>query len=528
MSSGLVIHIAVGDDKHTEVLAEPHIKIGTGEECDLKLRSPEIQAATGTLLELERTNGHYQVTSYDSSVLLTHNGNPISTNAVIENGDKVHIGETNVALQFFPIQALPNALSKLKEPIVAPFIEQAAIESAATARRDDAKVFLREFTRELLREINVSTKIITLAIIITLVAGTLYLGFGLYNEIQKSRKFIDEVKNNHAVMATEIKRTNDEIIKLIQSNDQLRNSLSFAAKVYSDYGNGVCMISGTYLIVDAVSGKPLRYPENKVTEENSGFSGGEDPFFLTIEGNGPLYENEFVGTGFHVGDGYVLTNRHIAQPWEADDKTQAIIRGNNARGRLTKLLAFFPERRHPIEIRVRQVSPQEDLAVCLIEDKNSIASIPVLPLDKGSEAVAVGKMVVMMGYPTGPGRFLATLPPDEAQSARERYSSLESLMIYLADRKLIRPLTTSGHITDLASRRVIYDAQTSEGGSGAPVFGTSGRVIGVNYAILPESTASNFSVSIRYAIALLQQSGWQPPNTDKGMDPSNQQEQAGS
>ena len=49
---------------------------------------------------------------------------------------------------------------------MAPFIEQAAMEASATARRDDAKIFLREFTRELVREINPSTKIITFAILI--------------------------------------------------------------------------------------------------------------------------------------------------------------------------------------------------------------------------------------------------------------------------------------------------------------------------------------------------------------------------
>ena len=75
---------------------------------------------------------------------------------------------------------------------MAPFIEAAAIESAATARRDDAKVFLREFTRELVREINPSTKLVTFGIAIALVGGMLYLGFAMYKELQRSRRLIDE------------------------------------------------------------------------------------------------------------------------------------------------------------------------------------------------------------------------------------------------------------------------------------------------------------------------------------------------
>src|SRR5256885_9363152 len=54
-------------------------------------------------------------------------------------------------------------------PYTTLFRSQAAIEAAATARRDDAKVFLREFSRELLREINWSTKIVALVIVVVLV-----------------------------------------------------------------------------------------------------------------------------------------------------------------------------------------------------------------------------------------------------------------------------------------------------------------------------------------------------------------------
>src|SRR5205823_13808456 len=75
---------------------------------------------------------------------------------------------------------------------VAPFIEQAAMEASATARRDDAKIFLREFTRELVREINPSTKIITFAILILAVVGALYIGFAQFNEARRGRRTIAE------------------------------------------------------------------------------------------------------------------------------------------------------------------------------------------------------------------------------------------------------------------------------------------------------------------------------------------------
>jgi hypothetical protein len=70
---------------------------------------------------------------------------------------------------------------------------------------------------------------------------------------------------------------------------------------------------------------------------------------------------------------------------------------------------------------------------------------------------------------------------------------------------------TQGNITALDVRRIAYDARTAEGGSGSPLFGQTGRVIGVNFAVFTENQASNFAVPIRYAVTLLERSGWEPP-----------------
>jgi len=80
---------------------------------------------------------------------------------------------------------------------------------------------------------------------------------------------------------------------------------------------------------------------------------------------------------------------------------------------------------------------------------------------------------------------------------------------------LIKPLTTQGHITALEGHRIVYDASTAQGGSGAPLFGQSGEVIGVNFAVFTEMTSANFAVPVRYAIALLKRAGWQPAETDE-------------
>lgn len=517
MASGLAIHIEAGEDKHTEVVSHDRIRIGPSEDCNLRLPSSVIPSASGLVLELSRTNGHYRVTDFDPTLTITHNGAPLDVNAVIDDGDEVRIKPSNIILHFFPISQLPAALidrRRRADAYVAPFIEQAALESAATLRRDDAKVFLREFTRELIREIKPSTKIAVFVIAAALVGGILYLGFAAQKELQRSRRLIDEQNQRLVLMKESLDRNNEQVTVLDQQNKDIIDSISLAPKVYGDYSKGVCLISGSYILVDPNTNRPLRYPERQVADDGAAPSAEEQPLYTT-EGKGAVVTNDFVGTGFHVGDGYILTNRHVAaQPWLADERLQSMTGSVNARPRLTKLLAYFPGRRVPSPLRLKQVAQQDDLAVCLVDIKDLPPSTPALPLDRASDAAQVGKAVVMMGYPSGPDRMLALLPEEESRSIQMRCSSsLETLLGCLAERNLIKPLTTQGSIGDLDERRVVYDARTAAGGSGAPLFGQSGRVIGVNFAVFTENTASNFAVPIRYAVALLQRAGWKPKDS---------------
>src|SRR5215213_8254575 len=498
MASGLVIHISSGDDRHTEILTDDNVRIGASDNCDLRLRSSSLPkiAANTVLLELSRTNGSYRVTGFDPSVALTLNGEPVAPGNEIQDGDEFRINDSELVLQFFPVRALPAVVpASSRETHVAPFIEAAAIESAATARRDDAKVFLREFTRELVKEINPSTKLVTLAIAVALVGGMLYLGFAMYKELQRSRRLIDEQGVQLGRMRDQVLKTNDQLTNIDESTKQLQNSLSLAVKLRSEYGSGVCLIAGSFYFVEAGTGRPLRYAEAQLNDN----------------GATAIAEYEFVGTGFHVGQGFVMTNRHIAQPWIADDRAQSIGGSLKAQPRLRRLIAYFPGFSQAIQLEFKAASPKDDLAVCSLMLPEIPETIPVLPLETDPDAVAVGKTVVMMGYPSGPDRLLALLDDAESRGIQQRYGTPMAQLAYLAETKRIQPLKTQGSISDLDVRRIVYDARTAEGGSGAPLFGPSGRVIGVNFAVFTENQASNFAVPIRFGIPLLERSGWEAP-----------------
>jgi serine protease Do len=73
----------------------------------------------------------------------------------------------------------------------------------------------------------------------------------------------------------------------------------------------------------------------------------------------------------------------------------------------------------------------------------------------------------------------------------------------LARRHLIRPVTTQVHIGDVLPDKIVYDAQTTSGGSGGPLFNDQGKVIGINFAMVREFGGSNFAIPVRYGTSLL-------------------------
>ena len=127
----------------------------------------------------------------------------------------------------------------------------------------------------------------------------------------------------------------------------------------------------------------------------------------------------------------------------------------------------------------------------------------LLELDDRKEASVSGEPVVLIGYPTGIDGILARAGSEVTQKISESTDNVSQMMLQLASQKLIRPTTTQGHIGDVLTDKIVYDAATTSGGSGGPLFNREGKVIGVNFAILKGFAGSNLAVPARYANELL-------------------------
>src|SRR5688572_24595359 len=184
---------------------------------------------------------------------------------------------------------------------------------------------------------------------------------------------------------------------------------------------------------------------------------------------------------------------------------------NNGRARIKRLVIYFPGYPQPYSIKVIRLGGREDLAVATFDPALVPAGLPVVPLETDGNVATIGQTVVTMGYPSGPDRLLAMVDDAEAKSINQRFgNSRQNLINFLAQSKKIVPLTTQGAITDLDPRRIVHDAKTAEGGSGAPLFGQSGKVIGVNFGVFTENTAANMAVPVKYAVEILRKAGWRP------------------
>ncbi len=209
-----------------------------------------------------------------------------------------------------------------------------------------------------------------------------------------------------------------------------------------------------------------------------------------------------VGTGFLVRrDGRILTNHHVAEPWWSNNELKELL-DHGAAAYVLQYKAYFPGSSEGISAKLDKVSSSADVATLKLE-ATAPANAALLELDERSAASVSGEPVVLIGYPTGIEGILARAGADVAQKIADGTQNVNQMVSQLAAQKLIRPTTTQGHIGDVLKDKIVYDAATTSGGSGGPLFNRDGKVIGVNFAILKGFGGSNLAVPARYATELL-------------------------
>lgn len=300
----------------------------------------------------------------------------------------------------------------------------------------------------------------------------------------------------------EVASLRDQLARAEAGLRKIQSESSMAEQIIRSYAPSVCLIHVVVGYRDPATGQSLRFAG--LTAEGEPLHDGKGNPLLNVGGTGPEVEVDALGTGFLVAqDGIVLTNHHVVEPWWKS-KELSLLAGQGLVPKALEMNVYFPGSPRVFPVKVDAISPEADLAV--VQGDFSPLKVNPLPLDLSRGTSVSGEPVVLMGYATGVDALLARADESTLRSiAKASQGKSELVLDELAKRNLIRPIVTQGHIGDILQDKIVYDAQTTSGGSGGPLFNQSGRVIGVNYAILEGFGGSNFGIPIRYAHAILTQ-----------------------
>jgi DNA-binding response OmpR family regulator/S1-C subfamily serine protease len=272
-----------------------------------------------------------------------------------------------------------------------------------------------------------------------------------------------------------------------------------AEEVIRAYAPSVCLLHVSVSFIDRTSGRPLRYgginPDGEPLQDSDG-----NPIY-TLEGRAPEVRADFFGTGFIAGEGRILTNHHVVQPWWKNDELAAVL-SHGLNPAIADLTAYFPDATAGVPVNISEISEEADLA--LVKGDLSRLKKPILKINGRKEAAVSGQTLLSLGYATGLSAILARAGEDAVNDiAKTTGGNPKKVVNELLRRKLIRPLVTQGHIGDVLPDKIVYDAQTTSGGSGGPLINRNGEVIGVTFAVVKGFGGSNFGVPIRFAQPLL-------------------------
>jgi S1-C subfamily serine protease len=297
----------------------------------------------------------------------------------------------------------------------------------------------------------------------------------------------------------EVQTLRTELTLARQRLETLEKESAVGERIIRDYGAGVCLIQASFAFYDD-SGRPLRIAISETGEPVRDENGSIQ---LSTDGEGPPHTIDVLGTGFLVDRrGLVITNRHVGEPWWKDETAVALgKKGFHPRFQLFR--AFFPRLETAVDLHVEKISDTTDLSLLRV-DLPKAKIPPALPLDQTGKGAVPGKPVVVVGYPTGLEAILAKAEQPLVESLLEKSGTHSDQLAEALSRKgLIRPSTTQGHIGDVTKSDIVFDAPTTSGGSGGPIFNQDGVVIAVEYAVLQRFGGNAFGIPVRNVLALL-------------------------
>ena len=468
-------------------------------------------APDGLVARLRRSGRSYELIAASEQTVWI-NGQPVREQ-VLKSGDMIELGDHGPLSRFRLFHeegALGHSIGEIFSDAGA-YLRSSRQPYASRLARAAAAVL-----RRLVRETTLLFRVVVVCVI-------LVLGYFLYQQVQTSSRLEQQIASGaerldsvasafaraqrDALTPDDLRALGSELGERMRANAErlalLEERSTAFARVVAAATPSVGFVQNAFGFREKNSGQFLRYRvdgSGTILKDRDG-----DPA-VTLGGDGPVAEIATTGTGFALaGARVLLTNRHVAMPWEdnADVELMAI---QGMEAVQTRIIVYFPGNPAPIEINLLAVSDEADLAVFAPAD----GSWPDGGLALADDVPAIGSEVAVMGFPTGFSAMLARSDPALIDEIVENESmDFWSVAQYLAERDWIAPLVSRGIVAQVSGIAVIYDADTTHGGSGGPVLDLEGRVVAVNAAGLTGYGGSNIGVPVSEVRRLLANAGFE-------------------
>lgn len=505
----VIVHLSGRRRGRTSRPAGDYLRIGTFPGAEIPLAGAPGEVPPEEYAVVRRQGDLYEIDVAPGKEIFV-NGDPVDRR-VLASGDVLEIGQGGPVLRF---RVFPAGASTRKS------FAQAMADCTECARRGSGTrlgrlaILLRAAPRELISQTTWPVRAVIFGPVLVLAAAVALFA---WRSVVLERRLAEE-RGRVAGLAELLQGGNDNprtSAELGRMLEELQSTVSRTARrvqalegqsaaarlVIAAATRSTAFVQGGWGFVDPRNGQPLRL---MLDPEGRPLRGPDGSPVVTTDSSAPVLEALYTGTAFAVGDdGHLLTNRHVAQPWLFDQAAQRVA----AQGWtpvMRRLVAYLPGVAEPFPVRLVAVSDSADLAVLRVEQEGRrFASLPF-----ADGLPQAGDEVIVLGYPLGIRALMVRADAGLLAELRQDTTvDFWGVAERLGRAGQIAPLASRGIVSQVGRDAVVYDAETTVGGSGGPVLSFRGEVLAVNSAILPEFGGSNLGVPARRAADLLRGAG---------------------
>lgn len=492
----VVVHLSGSRRGTTQRLRGDDLWIGVAPDDAVRVAA-EPQVAEHHVA-LHRRGGSYELVAAPGRPVWV-NGEP-ATRRPLASGDVLEIGKDGPVLRF---RLYPPG-SRADKSVAEAFND--CYDTARYGTRTPvgrAALMVSGAVRELGTQTALWLRLLFVAVLVLL----LTVGYLTVRSSRLERRLASEVEGiaqlvesgqREALKPEELAALRRELATTEERVGALEERAAAPQRVITAASRSVLFLQGAYGFVDPESGRPLRFAgleANGLPVRNPDGSPA-----VGLGGTGPLIEARFTGTAFVVtAEGTLLTNRHVALPWVYDGAAQTVI-SQGFEPVMSRFIAWPPGEAEATEVRLLAASDDHDLAVL---------SAPALgdccaPLPLALDPPLPGDGVIVLGYPAGIQALLARAEESVVRGLMATGTTdFWSVVEGLARHGQIAPLASGGIVAQVTPSAVVYDAETTRGGSGGPVLDLDGNVVAITSAVVTDFGGSNLAVPAAGARELL-------------------------